>query len=261
LVRIDISRNGGAFQPITTSFRVTGGAASVFPWVVSGPASANTRVRVTWLDGAVQGTSGIFAVAMPTLTVTAPNGGEIFAVGSTRTIRWTHTIPAGGGVNLDVSRDGGVTWTPIALNVGNTNATTGSFNWVVSGPATATARIRVRWTADAAANDISNANFTIAAPSLTVAQPSGNVGIGSTQNIRVTSNLGPSSVLNLELTRDDGLSWQPVGSGTTNNNGVVSFAWLVESPTTAGAVARIRATWTTNFTVFDESVSFAILNP
>jgi hypothetical protein len=63
-------------------------------------------------------------------------------------------------VAIDVSRDGGATFSPITTFT-TTSDTSGSYSWVVTGPATTQARIRVTWTANAAVTDLSNVNFRI----------------------------------------------------------------------------------------------------
>ena len=92
----------------------------------------------------------------PAVTVTAANGGEIWGISTTQTIRWTSTGLTG-NVRIDLSRDGGQTWTTLVANTTND----GSQSWVVTGPATTRARLRVVSVATPAVVDISNANFTI----------------------------------------------------------------------------------------------------
>ena len=58
---------------------------------------------------------------------------------------------------IDLSTDNGVTFpTTIATGIAG-NATDGSYNWLVPGPVTATARIRVRWSSSAAVSNNSGA--------------------------------------------------------------------------------------------------------
>lgn len=61
---------------------------------------------------------------------------------------------------IEISRDGGTSWTTIASPVANSGNTIGSYSWGVTGPATTTARIRVRWTVDGAVQAVS-ANFRV----------------------------------------------------------------------------------------------------
>ncbi len=100
----------------------------------------------------------------PTCTVTSPNGGEVLVVGANENLTWTASDPYLGvtGVDIQISRDNGSTWTPIATGVANT----GTLAWVVTGPTTNTALLRVT-ARDAAGNqgvDVSNLVWAIVDP-------------------------------------------------------------------------------------------------
>jgi uncharacterized repeat protein (TIGR01451 family)/uncharacterized repeat protein (TIGR02543 family) len=92
----------------------------------------------------------------PSITVTSPNGGENWNAGSIRTITWTSSGITG-DVCIDISRDGGSSWSDIITNTANDD----SQSWTVAGPATTQARIRVRSTSDGSIWDMSNDNFSI----------------------------------------------------------------------------------------------------
>jgi hypothetical protein len=64
-------------------------------------------------------------------------------------------------VRIELSRDGGSSWSVLAPSVVNSAATTGTFSWSVSGPTTQRARVRVTWIRDAAVQDGSDVNFRI----------------------------------------------------------------------------------------------------
>lgn len=99
----------------------------------------------------------------PTITVTAPNGGEAVAPGSVLNITWTVNDPDGtiAGIDLSYTADG-VTATSIASGVSGT-----TFAWTV--PATALYGVRVTAVATddggATASDDSDAIFAIVAAS------------------------------------------------------------------------------------------------
>ncbi len=99
----------------------------------------------------------------PSLAITAPNGGETLNIGTGTTITWTATDNVGvSAVDLDLSR-GGIAgpFTSIASGLSNV----GSYSWTVTGPASTTARVRAT-AQDAAGNsaqDLSDADFAIAA--------------------------------------------------------------------------------------------------
>jgi hypothetical protein len=102
-----------------------------------------------------------FTVAAPVVTVTAPNTNVNWAIGSTHSITWTHNLGTAESVKIEVSRNGGSTWSVLAQTVLNSSSTSGTFSWTVTGPATTTARMRVTWVRDGAISDVSNVNFRI----------------------------------------------------------------------------------------------------
>jgi hypothetical protein len=98
-----------------------------------------------------------------TVTVTAPNAAGTWPIDSVRLITWTtsNNFTPGATFRIELSRDGGTTYELIAPSVANSTATSGSYNWTVTGPATTQGRVRVTWTVNGRVTDISNANFTI----------------------------------------------------------------------------------------------------
>ena len=113
--------------------------------------NANKSVTGTFTD--VQG---------PAVAVTAPNGGDVLNVGSHTSLTWTASDNTSvKNVDLDLSRTGsGGPFESIAAGTANT----GSFDWVVTAPITATGFLRVT-ARDSTGNtgaDLSNASFSIA---------------------------------------------------------------------------------------------------
>jgi hypothetical protein len=96
----------------------------------------------------------------PSVTVSAPNGGESWTGGQSRMITWTATDNVGvTRVDLFYRDAESLPWTQIAQNVPNT----GTFTWFVHNTPSAAARVRVT-ARDAAANegaDQSNNVFSI----------------------------------------------------------------------------------------------------
>ncbi len=115
-------------------------------------------------DGMAFDDISVTAVTPNTLTVTAPNGGESLAAGTSTNITWTSTGTVA-NVKLDCSIDAGSTWTTIIASTPND----GTQAWTVPSTATTQGRVRVSDAADATTLDTSNANFTITVPAGTYA--------------------------------------------------------------------------------------------
>jgi hypothetical protein len=159
-VAVELSRDGGAtWAAINPAFVTTSSSSGSVPWVVTGPITSAARARVTWSgNAAVTSASPVNFNVIDRITVTAPNTGVNWTIGSTRNITWTHNLGTGSTVNIEISRNGGASWATIAAGVANAGATSGSYSWVVTGPSTTQARIRV---SSGSASDVSNVNFTI----------------------------------------------------------------------------------------------------
>jgi len=96
-----------------------------------------------------------------TVTVTSPNGGEVWGVGEVHPITWTTSGTNPHHVMIYYSADGGLQWNTIV-----TYPNTGSFNWTVPDDTTSTALVMVKaltQTNELIGEDISDDFFTISA--------------------------------------------------------------------------------------------------
>lgn len=91
----------------------------------------------------------------PSVRVTAPNGGESYAGGSSQAITWTASNVA--NVKLEYTLDG-TAWTVITAS---TAASAGSYTWTVPNTASTAAKVRVTDASSATVTDASDAAFTI----------------------------------------------------------------------------------------------------
>ncbi|MBN2447528.1 MAG: hypothetical protein JXO22_12420 [Phycisphaerae bacterium] len=196
----------------------------------------NYTVHLRWSDetGVVGAASSpVFGIAgswaVPSLTLTSPNGGEVWAADSFQTVTWTSQNPTGdveiwvfdGGTRYDylgtaAMADGQFTW-PIVPCIGDR----------------ADYRILVRWANDEiSVEDASDADFEIAGsfdPTITITSPTSSDvwPAGTTQLITWVSDCATCNVdVKLDSVRvlgrvpvmDGGLTWYvPTGLGTSYN--------------------------------------------
>jgi hypothetical protein len=229
-VKIEVSRNGGStWYPIISSTPNDGS----YSWKVVKPASLTARIRVSNVgDASTYDISNAnFRIGGGSVTVSAPNGGEVWPIGSTQKILWS-TTGFIGNVKIDVSRNGGSTWTTLISSTTND----GSYDWKVVTPLSTTARIRVSSYDDPSVLDISNADFRIGGGSVTVIAPNGGETwtIGTSNAILWTTSWTGGNV-KIEVSRSGGTSWAAIVSSTPND-GV--YNWTVTYPATG--TARIR---------------------
>lgn len=260
-----LSRNGpnGGYGLIPECTGLPGSATSC-SWTPQAPGSIDSRIKVIARAGAataVDVSNANFSLvnALPSIAVTTPNTAVTWAEGTSRTIQWSSKLPTGSSVRLELSRNGGATWEVLAASVQNATPHSGSYLWLVSGPATTAALVRVSFSwPTGSVSDVSNTTFAIAAPSLTVTSPNTAVTLaaGSTYQLVASHNLGAGQSIAFDLSRDGGSVWTPVGAATSTATGA-SLSWPVTGPPTTQA--RIRATWTANPVVSDMSnVNFTI---
>ncbi len=115
------------------------------------------KLEVKDTGGATDDTTRTITVTSPpSVTVTVPNGGEDWTVGSIDTIRWSWTGSVG-DVKIEYSTDGGSTWSTIESSTQNS----GSYQWTVPDAPSGWCKIRISSVSTPSIYDISDADFTI----------------------------------------------------------------------------------------------------
>ena len=130
-----------------------------FEWVVPDAVSDTCWIRISEAEDGdpIDFSDAPFSIVGPKLTLTAPNGGETWSVGSIQSITWNWADQVG-DVLIQLSTDNQATWTDIA-----TTENDGMYTWIVPDSVSATCRIRISEAADGSPSDISDADFSIIA--------------------------------------------------------------------------------------------------
>ncbi len=222
---------GGYYTTSTTFDQARTVWESACSALYSGDATKLLNVKRAWYSVNV-GTNP--DAVTNTVTVTAPNGGENWTVGTSRNITWTSTGTIS-NVKIEYSTNSGTNWITVVSSVSNS----GSYAWTVPNTASTTCRVRVSDAAVSTTNDMSNANFTISASvtnSITVTAPNGgeNWTVGTSRNI-TWSYTGTISNVKIEYSTNSGTGWITVTSSVSNSG---SYAWTV--PNTAATTCLVR---------------------
>ncbi|HLP45456.1 MAG TPA: hypothetical protein VK469_05900, partial [Candidatus Kapabacteria bacterium] len=159
----------------------------------------------------------------PAIILSSPNGGEIFAIGSSHTITWS-TINMTGDVKIEYTFDNGSSWNEITAAAPNT----GSYDWIVPDTASSLCKIKISKASTGNPFDISNGIFSIipeSTASLTVLSPNGGetMAVGYTYSITWAST-GTITNVKIEYTRDNGSSWETIAAAAPNTG---SYNWTV----------------------------------
>lgn len=160
----------------------------------------NYRVRIS--RGSVIGQSGIFSIVQPTITVTSPEGGEVFGIGyPVPVISWTTT-----GINLGealielVRTDGSASYTVVQNIPYNDSPFSG---YIIPDDATPGEYV-IRVTVDDIVGE--SPAFTVVVPLITVTSPAGgeSFGIGSYIPSIEWTTVGVQGDVRIKLLRADG---------------------------------------------------------
>jgi hypothetical protein len=230
-VKLEYSTDNFATATVITAS--TNAALGSYAWTIPDTISSTVKVRVTnTADSTVFATSAANFKIVGSLTVTAPNGGEKWKVGSIQSITWTKTGSIA-NVKLEYSKDNFVT--PVTI-IASTPAAALSYAWTIPDAISTTVKVRITDASDAAVSTASAANFTIQA-GFTISAPNGGEvwTVGASQNITWT-NTGSVSNVKLEYSTDGGLTYPNLITASTLNTG--SFSWTV--PDSISATARVR---------------------
>lgn len=238
------------------------------------------RVKVSSTTTAASDYSdGYFTITgAPTITVTSPNGGEIWMLGTYHAITWTSANDPGSSVKIDLYKS-----STLVLPITSSTANDGTYGWTI--PTTLKKgedyRVRITSTTLTTVYDYSNAYFTLAKtggggggggsppspkdstvlsvdsePSITVTSPNGGESwlIGAVHEITWDYVDIPGDYVNIELYRGSILH-STITSSTACDG---SYLWAVPMDLTAADDYRVRISSTTTAASDSSDGYFAI---
>jgi molybdopterin-binding protein len=207
-----------SYGNMTPTFSGGSGTSPVpMSWPISGLASNTTyHFRAVGQNGAGTdyGSDMSFTTATTTgITVTSPNGGESWQVGTTQTILWTYTGNPGSYVKIELLKGTSVNSTITSSTSIGSNGS-GSYSWTI--PTTQTTgsdyKVRVTSTSNSAYTDTSDGNFTISSTEISVTYFKINNDASSATSRKVTLNNtatgSPTHYMASESSTLSGASWQ-----------------------------------------------------
>ncbi|MGB1031240.1 MAG: hypothetical protein ACPGWM_01435, partial [Flavobacteriales bacterium] len=176
----------------------------------------------------------VFIVHSQTITITSPNGGEVWEGCTTENITWTDSGTSN-FYSIDYSVDNGSSWTSIATFY---NTTSGSYTWTIPNIQSTQALIRVQDSNNALVEDISNVPFSMIAPLILLSPNGGETWQGgTTQTIQwVASNT--SNEYELDYSVNGGNTWISIDNYFSTTGG--TFNWQVPNNPSPSALVRVR---------------------
>ncbi len=234
------TNNGTSWNTISSS--VTASDQS-YQWTIPNATTNQALVRITDNNNTSVSdqSDGLFSIG--SMSLTSPNGGERWQVGSTHKITWNN-ISSVLQVNIEYSTDNGNSWTSIATNI---SASLESYDWTIPNSLTSLALVRVKDASDATINDISDAVFTIA--DLNVTAPNGNEALQVGGSYAITWTASNIPQIDIEYSSDNGSTWTTISTGIDASLG--NYQWTL--PSTATSTGLIRITDSQISTISDQS--------
>jgi hypothetical protein len=256
-VRISLLK-GGLHYSLISAGTINDGS---FDWLIPAGLLAGTEYTVKvasslnpLLFDVSDANFSVVAGGGTSLLVTAPNGGEEFAAGTTSTITWTSDVT--GYLRIMLVK-GGVDFALISAKTTND----GNYDWAIpAGMISGTDfTVKISSCLNTAITDVSDANFTItggSGSSVTVVAPNGGETFtaGTINTLTWTSDIVGNVRISLLKA---GLHYALISSGTPNDG---SFDWMIPSRMAAGTEYTVKISSSAYPLVFDVSdANFSIV--
>lgn len=250
---IDYSlNNGSTWASVASNINITNGQ---YFWTVPNAESTTCLMRVRDRNDILKTdiSNATFTIHIP-VVVTVPNGGEIWQGGSTKLITW-NIQGTSLTFNIDYSTDAGSTWISVATNL---STSVGTYNWTVPNTPSTNCLVRVRDAVTNCMQDQSNNVFTITPTQPILTYPNGGEQFNWSQPVVINWNAATFySNVRLEYSLDNGITWQLIDVGATNNGG---YVWSV--PQNTSNQVLIKASNSANVSINDVSNAvFSIVKP
>jgi len=236
-VKIELSKDDGLTYPVTITPSVSA-STGVFPWTVPLDTVDYENCKIKISDALTYDYTDVtdqrFAMYLPKLTVTDPNGGEIYRVGSSQIIRWnSKNVP---NVKIEYSTDNGVNWILItSITSGNSQA----YGWTIPNTVSKLCRVKITDITETTFYDISDNTFEIFQPAVQVLSPNGGEiwQAGSTKDIKWISN--NIDKVKIEYSTNNGVNWQVITTTAIADSGF--YSWEILS-TLSSTQCKVKVT-------------------
>ena len=226
-------------------------SGSTYNWNITNTPSTQCLFKITDHSNACMTdiSDGLFEItpAASSVTVSNPNGGEVWYVDESKTISWSESNSSG-LFNLDYSTDNGASWTALASNYSGT-----SYSWTIPNTPSANCLVRVIDANDNPVQDVSNSEFTIAVPFISITSPNGGEILEGCESYAINwQNGGTGNYYKIEYSTDNGSSWITIVASKYSTGYSGSYIW---DPITSIDTdqALIRITDINQLSVFDQS--------
>jgi len=263
-LKIELLKGSSVVTTIASMANKGVNGSGSYTWTIPISISTGSDYRIKITSNSNSSVSDIsddyFTINGPFVTVTSPNGGETWTVGSYKTITWTYTGDPG-YLKIELLKGTSVVSTISSYAYKGSNGS-GSYNWTVPSNLSSGSDyvIRIKSTSNASITDTSDNPFSIAGPpppSITVTSPNGGETwtAGSYKTITWTYT-GDPGYLKIELLKGTSVVSTISSYAYKGSNGSGSYNWTVPSNLSSGSDYVIRIKSTSNASITDTSDNF-----
>ncbi|MCH9028436.1 MAG: T9SS type A sorting domain-containing protein, partial [Bacteroidetes bacterium] len=242
-VLIELYKGGSFHSTIVATTASDGSKIWNIPFTLESGTDYSVKIAKVGDPNVFDFSDNNFTIVGNQVTVTSPNGGEDWQVGSSQIITWTDNLT--GNVELQLFK-GGVFNSSIITST----ASDGVFTWNIPGttPAGSDYKVNIISVDDGNVFDLSDANFTLS-NELIVTIPNGGESwqAGTSHTINWTDNITG----NVKIELYDNGSFDSEITPSTPSNG--SFSWDIPVSTSAGTNYKVKISSVDNSSIFDLS--------
>jgi len=248
-VKIEYSTDDGSnWNPIVNNYPSTSGT---YTWTVPSSLSSSTgRIRISDAGSSlnIANTSGQFSFLA--LTVTSPNGGEVWQTGATKNITWSAS-PTIANIKIEYSTNSGQIWFTVSSSV---NASLGTFAWAIDTSIYSNQMsVRISDVSNSAIKDSSNSTFSVAKLRLLTPIAADYLQGGNTRQITWESSYLAN--VKLEYSTNNGGSYTDIIASTPAI--ALTYNWTIPN-NVLSANTKIRISSASDPTISDSSQPFKI---
>jgi len=242
-VMLQYTTNNGANWVNITSTPLSAFTGN-YTWVTPNLSSPSVKVRIyDYTMPSVADTSEQFLIYKPQITLTAPNGGESWKVGSNQTITWNYAYVT--RLKIEYSTDGGNTYNLIDDNV---NPASGSYNWTIPNTSTKKAIVKLTDYNNSTVKDTSDNTFRI--KNIILLSPNGSENFQVLRTYPIKWNSGGIDNIKIDYSTNNGTNWFNIGTISADSN---KFNWNITLSYPTSNNYTIRVSDVDDNTIFDVS--------
>lgn len=217
-----------------------------YTWQLPITPANQCKIRLIDAENSIYQDESILAFKISGISLTSPIGGEVWMVGTNKTITWQSTEIE--NVKIEYTPDEGSTWITI---ISSTSASNSSYTWKVPNTTGYRCRVRISDVNDETINDISDEFFTISGSGVFVIEPNSGGTYNVNSNLTINWASGSAAKINIYGSTNNGNNWFLIQDSIEVNAN--PFNWMIPNTITPSTECLIKIEDSDNSDIYDIS--------